>query len=166
MITVPNCKGENFRRCRPAPAARRGALIAFVALGLGGCSMPLPSFFGDDVTGSIKPRSASLASAYDSSDWGVAKPVLAASLRPSAPAEPSAWSNATTGHRGEFLPVAGTFARDGRSCRVFIAASSPMKARCCRGSAARATTARSRCTTSRRGPGSERHLRRPRRRPT
>ena len=124
MITVPNCKGESFRRRRPAPAARRGALVALLALGLGGCSisMPLPSFFGDDdVTGSIKPKSAALASAYDSSDWSVAKPVLAASLRPAAPAEPAAWSNVETGHRGEFLTVAGTFARDGRSCRVFIA---------------------------------------------
>ena len=123
MITLPNRKGESFRRLRPARATRRNALLALVALGLGGCSisMPLPSFLGDDTTGSIKPRSASLASAYDSSDWTVAKPVLAASLRPSAPAEPAAWSNAETGHRGEFLPVAGTFARDGRSCRVFIA---------------------------------------------
>ncbi len=37
------------------------------------------------------------------------------------PAEPALWSNAETGGHGEFLAVAGSFAREGRSCRAFVA---------------------------------------------
>ena len=56
--------------------------------------MPLPSLIDADPTGSIKPEAPSLSSAYDSRDWRVAEPVLAASLRAPGQAEPAVWSNA------------------------------------------------------------------------
>ncbi len=83
--------------------------------------MPLPSLVDNEPTGSIKPAKSTLSSAYDSRDWGIAEPVLAASLRWPGPATPALWSNAATGDHGEFLAVAGTFARDGQSCRAFVA---------------------------------------------
>ena len=83
--------------------------------------MPLPSFLDREATGSIKPEAPSLSSAYDSSDWRVAGPVLAASLRAPGEAAPARWSNPTTGDHGEFLTVAGSFAREGQSCRAFVA---------------------------------------------
>ena len=83
--------------------------------------MPLPSFIDGEPTGSIKPEAPSLSSAYDSSDWRVAGPVLAASLRAPGEAAPARWSNPTTGDHGEFLTVAGSFAREGQSCRAFVA---------------------------------------------
>ncbi len=83
--------------------------------------MPLPSFIDGEPTGSIKPEAPPLSSAYDSRDWRIAEPVLAASLRAPGPAEPAHWSNVETGGHGEFLAVAGNFAREGRSCRAFVA---------------------------------------------
>lgn len=83
--------------------------------------MPLPSLIDGDPTGSIKPRAPALSSAYDSRDWSIAEPILAASLRAPGPAGPAVWSNAETGDHGEFLAVAGAFAREGRSCRAFVA---------------------------------------------
>lgn len=83
--------------------------------------MPLGSLIDADPTGSIKPKAPSLSSAYDSRDWRVAEPVLAASLRAPGQAGPALWSNADTGNHGEFLAVAGAFAREGRSCRAFVA---------------------------------------------
>ena len=83
--------------------------------------MPLPSLIDNEPTGSIKPNLPSLSSAYDSRDWRIAQPVLAASLRAPGPAEPALWSNAETGDHGEFVTVAGTFAREGQSCRAFVA---------------------------------------------
>ncbi len=123
MIVLLNCKRESFRRRVGARAARPALGLALGALVLAGCSisMPLPSLVDDEPTGSIKPKVASLASAYDSRDWRIAEPVLAASLRAPGPAEPALWSNAETGHHGAFVTVAGTFAREGRSCRAFVA---------------------------------------------
>jgi hypothetical protein len=123
MIVLPNCKRESFRRRGGSPGAGRALAVALVALALAGCSisMPLPSLIDAEPTGSIKPEAPPLSSAFDSRDWRIAEPVLAASLRAPAPAEPARWSNAETGDRGEFLPVAGTFARQGRSCRAFVA---------------------------------------------
>ena len=121
MIILSMGKGESFRRRRRPPPLRRSAALALAALALGGCSisMPLPSLFDGDRTGSI--NAASLASAYDPRDWAIAEPILAASLRASAPAEPASWSNPETGDHGEFSPIAGKVARDGQSCRAFLA---------------------------------------------
>ena len=83
--------------------------------------MPLPSFIDNEPTGSIKPRTSTLSSLYDSRDWRIAEPTLATSLRATGQAEPALWSNPETGDRGEFVAVASSFARDGRSCRAFIA---------------------------------------------
>jgi hypothetical protein len=49
------------------------------------------------------------------------QPVLAASLRAPDHGEPAAWSNPETGDHGEFVAVAGSFAREGQSCRAFVA---------------------------------------------
>lgn len=83
--------------------------------------MPLPSFIDGEPTGSIKPKTPTLSSLYDSRDWRIAEPTLAASLRASGQAEPTLWSNPETGDRGDFVAVAGSFARDGQTCRAFIA---------------------------------------------
>ena len=83
--------------------------------------MPMPSLIDTQTTGSIAPKDPSLSGAYDARDWRIAEPVLAASLRAPEPAEPARWSNAETGGQGEFLAVAGSFAREGRSCRAFVA---------------------------------------------
>jgi hypothetical protein len=83
--------------------------------------MPLPSLIAADPAGPVKPEARSLSSAYDSRDWRVAEPVLSASLRAPGQVEPALWSNAETGDHGEFLAVAGAFAREGQSCRAFVA---------------------------------------------
>lgn len=83
--------------------------------------MSLPSLVDDDPVGSIKPKASPLSIAYDPRDWRIAEPVLAASLRAPGSAEPALWSNAETGDHGAFLAVAVPFAREGRSCRAFVA---------------------------------------------
>ena len=98
---------------------RRGGAGAGRLLGL----IPLPGFIDDQPTGSIKPKAApaALSSAYDSRDWRLAEPVLSATLRAKDGDPPGAWSNPETGTHGEFLAVAGSFERDGRPCRAFVA---------------------------------------------
>lgn len=98
--------------------------LAFSALALAACSisMPLPSFIDNELTGSIAPKKApSPSSAFDSRDWRIAQSVLAASLRAPDHGEPAAWSNPETGDHGEFVAVADSFAREGQSCRAFVA---------------------------------------------
>ena len=83
--------------------------------------MPLPSFIDREPTGSIGPKAAALSSLYDSRDWRIAEPALAASLRAPGEGDPKPWSNPETGDRGAFKAVAGAFAREGQSCRAFVA---------------------------------------------
>jgi 17 kDa outer membrane surface antigen len=83
--------------------------------------MPLPSLMNDDETGSIKPKTASQPSGYNSRDWRIAEPVLAATLRSAGRGAPATWSNPETGDHGEFLTVASAFVREGASCRAFVA---------------------------------------------
>ncbi len=83
--------------------------------------MPMPSFIDGEPTRSISPKAPSLSSLYDSRDWRIAKPVLAASLRAPGERDRKLWANPETGDHGEFLAVAGTFAREGQSCRAFVA---------------------------------------------
>jgi hypothetical protein len=93
------------------------------ALALAGCSisMPLPPFVDDEPTSAIAPKTPAPSSAFDSRDWRIAQPVLAASLRAPNPGEPALWSNPETGDHGEFVAVAVAFARQGQSCRAFVA---------------------------------------------
>jgi hypothetical protein len=85
-------------------------------------SFPLPSLLSDDTTGSIKGgRSTPFSDALDSTDWRVAEPSLAEALKSDARAEPKRWSNPASGRGGAFQPVAGTFKRDGQTCRAFLA---------------------------------------------
>ena len=123
MIVLPNSKGERFRPCADSAAPGRFVALALGAFALAGCSisMPLGSFIDANPTGSIKPKAPSLPSAFDSRDWRVAEPVLAASLRAPGQTEPALWANAETGNHGEFLTVAGPSRETGRSCRAFVA---------------------------------------------
>jgi outer membrane surface antigen len=118
------------QRERICPRHRRGGLYAALALvatafALAGCSIaiPLPSLIDDDPTGSIKPKAtaAALSTAYQPDDWRLAEPALSATLRAKDGGEGGRWSNPQTGGHGEFVAVAGSFARDGRSCRAFVA---------------------------------------------
>ena len=127
---VCNDSPSQFQRRKVSPARRLAPVRArFVALALGALALggmfdlhaAAGSFVDADPTGSIKPKAPSLPSAFDSRDWRVAEPVLAASLRAPGPPSPPLWSNAETGNHGEFLTVAGAFAREGRSCRAFVA---------------------------------------------
>ena len=119
--------GERDAFWRPRRFVARSTAFAFAAaaLALAGCSVsiPLPGFIDDEPTGAIKPKAApaALSSAYDSRDWRLAEPVLSATLRAKDGDPPGAWSNPETGTHGEFLAVAGSFERDGRPCRAFVA---------------------------------------------
>jgi hypothetical protein len=115
--------GERDAFWRAPRLLARLAAFAFAAAALTGCAIPLPGFIDDQPTGSIKPKAAPavLSSAYDSSDWRLAEPVLSATLRAKNADERGAWSNPDTGTHGEFLAVAGSFDRDGRPCRAFVA---------------------------------------------
>jgi hypothetical protein len=123
MIVALDRKRETFRRRPSRPGAGQIVALGLAALAPAGCSisMPLPSLVDNEPTGSVKPGAAALSGLYDWRDWRVAQPALAASLRAPGPAEPAAWSNAETGGHGEFVPVAGVFARQGQSCRAFVA---------------------------------------------
>jgi len=113
MIDLPSCKRERF--------PLRAVVSIACAILLSGCSTALPSLIDTEPTGSITPRASPLSAAYGPSDWRIAEPVLAASLRAPDSAELATWSNADTGKSGDFKPLAETFARDGRTCRSFVA---------------------------------------------
>jgi hypothetical protein len=111
------------------PARRRShepfrlLALVFFAASLAGCSMsfPLPSLLSDDTTGSIKPRSTPFAGDLDAADWRAAEPSLAEALKSDANADPKRWSNPASGRGGAFQPVAGSFRREGQTCRAFLA---------------------------------------------
>jgi len=117
--------GEREASWRPRRFVARSTAFAFAAaaLALAGCAIPLPGFIDDQPTSAVKPKAApaALSSAYDSRDWRLAEPILSATLRAKDGGQPSAWSNPETGAHGEFLAVAGSFERDGRPCRAFVA---------------------------------------------
>lgn len=123
MIIPSKAQRDGFRLLAGAMRPGRVVALAFSALALAACSisMPLPSLFDNEPTGSIAPKAPALSSAFDSRDWRIAQPVLAASLRAPDHGEPAAWSNPETGDHGEFVAVAGSFAREGQSCRAFVA---------------------------------------------
>ena len=83
--------------------------------------MSLPSFFQDDETGSIKPKRSPLSADLDQADWRIARPALEKALAGADAQAPVAWSNPDTGHGGLFQSVGLSFAREGRSCRAFVA---------------------------------------------
>jgi hypothetical protein len=123
MIDRPSSERERFPR--RAILARLGWAGAWLsgALVLAGCSisMSLPSLIDTEPTGSIKPKSSPVSSAYDARDWRIAEPVLAASLRAPGRSAPVVWSNAETGDHGEFQAADETVTRDGLACRAFVA---------------------------------------------
>jgi hypothetical protein len=123
MIDLLLGEREAFQRPRRFVSRSTAFAGAAAALTLAGCAIPLPGFIDDRPTGAIKPNAApaALSSAYDSRDWRLAEPVLSATLRAKDGGQPGAWSNPETGAHGEFLAVAGSFERDGRPCRAFVA---------------------------------------------
>jgi len=123
MIIPSKGQRDGFRRRAGAMKPGRVVALAFSALALAACSisMPLPSFIDNESTGSIAPKAPAPSSAFDSRDWRIAQPVLAASLRAPDHGEPAAWSNPETGDHGEFVAVADSFTREGQSCRAFVA---------------------------------------------
>ena len=108
-----------LRRALDGLRFRRGGAGARRLLGVDS----LPGFIDDQPIGAIKPKAApaALSSAYDLRDWRLAEPVLSSTLRAKDGDPPGAWSNPETGMHGEFLAVAGSFERDGRPCRAFVA---------------------------------------------
>ena len=120
---IDQLPGERDAIWRPRRFVAPAFACAAAALALAGCAFPLPGFIDDQPTGAIKPKAApaALSSAYDSRDWRLAEPVLSATLRTKDSDQPGAWSNPETGAHGEFVAVAGSFDRDGRSCRAFVA---------------------------------------------
>jgi len=96
---------------------------SLVAFSMAGCSItfPLPSFMSDETTGSIRPRPAPFSPDLDAQDWRVAEPVLAQALKSKPSDDPARWSNPESGRGGAFQPVAGSFKRDGQTCRAFVA---------------------------------------------
>jgi 17 kDa outer membrane surface antigen len=75
----------------------------------------------DDATGSIKTNVSPFSPDLDLKDWRIAEPILAQALRSGQPETAALWSNPDSGHSGAFQPVAGSFARAGKSCRAFVA---------------------------------------------
>jgi len=123
MIIPSKGQRDGFRLLAGAMRPGRVVALAFSALSLAACSisMPLPSFIDNEPTGSIAPKAPAPSSAFDSRDWRIAQPVLAASLRAPDHGVPAVWSNPETGDHGEFVAVADSFAREGQSCRAFVA---------------------------------------------
>ena len=117
------CEAPWRRRRFAARTAAFAFAAAALALAPAGCAIPLPGFIDDQPTGAVKPKAApaALSSVYDSRDWRLAEPILSATLRAKDGDQPGAWSNPETGAHGEFLAVAGSFERDGRPCRAFVA---------------------------------------------
>ena len=117
-------KGENGERF-----ARLGLwwtivqLLGFASVAMSGCSisMSLPSFLGDDETGSIKSQRSPLSSDLDAADWRQARPALVKAMAAVDSQPPVAWSNPDSGHGGLFQSVGLEFARNGRKCRAFVA---------------------------------------------
>ena len=121
MIRFKRENGERFAR----RVKLGGVMAAFAvsAIGLSGCSfsMSLPSFIGDDETGTIKPRHSPLSDQLDLADWRFAEPALARTLTAVDSQPPFVWSNPDTGHGGLFQSVGLAFSRDGQKCRAFVA---------------------------------------------
>ena len=125
MIVLLYSERERIRRKSRAAGRRTALALATAAFALTGCSIaiPLPSLVDNEPTGAIKPKSdaTALSAAYDFGDWRLAEPALSAALRAKEDGERSHWSNPASGAHGEFVAVAASFARDGRSCRAFVA---------------------------------------------
>ena len=121
MIIFKRKNGERFGR--RAFLRVVVPLLAVAAIGLSGCSisMSLPSFMGDDETGTIKPMHSPLSDQLDLADWRIAQPALAKTLTGVDSQPPIAWSNPDTAHAGLFQSVGLGFTRDGRKCRAFVA---------------------------------------------
>jgi hypothetical protein len=98
------------RRCE-----RRGlAALAFgAALGLAGCSMPIPGFIDPAPTGSVKSPSYPFAD----EDWPKAQAALISAIR----ADDVAQWRADSGGQGSIVGVGPTYAKGGATCRAFEA---------------------------------------------
>lgn len=116
-------------------------------MAVGGCSMSMPSLFGDkdndksspavsavfdskstktakadgDLTASLSLQpSASGKGAWSPADWSIAKAALREVLGRGEAGSSQPWENPTTGARGTVTPVAAIYEKDGFPCRNFI----------------------------------------------
>jgi len=103
-----------------AAAARLAALASALALAgsaLGGCSMSIPGFIDASPTGALKTPFYPFAQ----EDWAKAEPALIAAIRAGAGDDPAPWRNEASGRRGVVVGVGSRFAKDGATCRAFVA---------------------------------------------
>ncbi len=124
MIVLPNCKRESFRRRGGSPGAGRALALALGAAGARGMfdlhAAAVPHRRrADRIDQAGGPAAVERLSIR--ATGGSPNRFSRRACARRRPAEPGRWSNAETGDRGEFLPVAGTFAREGQSCRAFVA---------------------------------------------
>lgn len=107
-----------------AIALVRSAGILAATVGLGACSVALPSLVSDpeDVTGSITPAFRSPLSAdLGAEDWRRAKGALSVALDPQGNGTSVGWDNPESGLKGTFVPVGQPFVQADEVCRVFVA---------------------------------------------
>lgn len=122
-----------------AVASLRLAVMLALALGLGGCAVsgPLGSMFAkskdeprayasDNVTGSVGtppaiPASASAAGLPSETDLVFARMAIVDVLKRGSKEISSPWENPSSGARGTVTPIASAYARDGSTCRDFLA---------------------------------------------
>jgi surface antigen len=108
------------REGRMAAAARLAALasgLAAAGLSLCGCSMSIPGFIDAAPTGALRTPFYPFAQ----EDWAKAEPALLAAIRAGVGAEPAPWSNEASGRSGVVVGVGTRFAKDGATCRAFVA---------------------------------------------
>jgi surface antigen len=123
-----------------------GAVVLGIAIAAGGCSMSMPSLFGDkdspkstpavssvfesksktvradsDTTGTLALQEAAGGKgAWSPADWSVAKSALRDVLGRGEAGSSQPWENPTSGARGTVTPVAAIYEKDGFPCRNFI----------------------------------------------
>lgn len=79
--------------------------------------MSIPGFIDRTPTGSVRSPNYPFAD----EDWAKAEPALLAAIRADGADDPAQWNNAESGRRGTVVPIGGRFARDGATCRAFVA---------------------------------------------
>ena len=136
---VARCAFRSFLYSGTAVASLRLAMALALALGLGGCAVsgPLGSMFAkskdeprayasDDVTGSVgtppaTPASVSTAGLPSETDLVFARVAIVDVLTRGSKQMSAPWENPSSGARGTVTPIASAYAKDGLTCRDFLA---------------------------------------------
>jgi surface antigen len=121
-------------------ASLRLALVLLLASGAGGCAVSgqLGSLFGKssgdqaraeataaDISGSISPRSH--AGLPPDGDLTFARAAIVDVLKRGKNEVSAPWENPASGSHGTVTPIASNYARDGMTCRDFLASYVPLK---------------------------------------